>query len=143
MTLLKWLFGNSDRVPPCEVHELDEWLVRADDREWWRDLSAEQLQRLERILEMFRTTQQAVLANERRIAPDAARVLLFQMFPTFYTTAAEREAQECAPEDAPLPALLRKRVTDFAGRVSGNSRVLFQASSFNALVREAARRSEL
>ena len=131
-------------VPTCEVDPADADLIQPGDRTWWERASVEELRQLDAVESMFRDPMVRVLTADPRIPPDAAQRLIRQRFPSFYLRPEDRAVAGSASEDdAKLPYLMKRRVHGYVSVLAKNSGVLAQATSFNAVVRNAARRGEL
>lgn len=131
-------------IPACEVDPADEDLILPVDRAWWERASVQDLQQLDSVESMFRDPIVRVLMGDKRISPDAANRLIRQRFPSFYLRAEDRAvAGSESEDDTKLPYLMKRRVHQYVAVLAKNPDLLSQATSFNAVIRHAARRGEL
>jgi len=137
VALLRKLFGRGRPVPFLPVHPADEALVSDADLAWWRSVTLWELKKFEREDAASRVVFIRSHVKYGRATKEAAVGKAMRSLPTFYGTLEQREAglSDLAPDDAPLPWILRKRVDD--GIVMGEVRKadLSRSSSMNAVIR--------
>ena len=141
MELLGKLFGRGQPVPLLPVHPDDEALVSDADVAWWRSVTLWELKKRERDDAASRTVLVRSYMKYARDTKEGAVGRAMRSLPTFYGTLEQRQAglSDLAPDDAPLPWILRKRVDDAI--VMGEIRQADQSrsSSMNALIRRLIR----
>jgi hypothetical protein len=131
------------RVPPEQVAEEDQDLVRESDRAGWRRLRLSRYRADKRHDDFYR-----VAAYRREVARGAseadARARVRRDFPFYYLDPADRDAEGFAGEDGSLPVVLRERVT----RNARTLKPLMESegerfSTMNALIRVCLRKGAL
>ena len=141
MTFLRELFGRGRPVPFLPVHPTDEALVGDADVAWWSSVTLWELKKYEREDAASRVVLIRSYMKYCRATKEAAAGKAMRSLPTFYGTLEQREAGllDLAPDDAPLPWILRKRVDDAIVMGEVRKAELSRSSSMNALIRRLIR----
>jgi len=141
VALLRKLFGRGRPVPFLPVHPADEALVSDADVAWWSSVTLWELKKYEREDAASRMFLARSHIKYGRATKKAAVGKAMRFLPSFYGTLEQREAglPDLAPDDAPLPWILRKRVDDAIIMGEVRKADLNRSSSMNALIRRLIR----
>src|SRR6266498_582803 len=141
MGIVKKLFGARQPAPLCEIHPDDRDLVRPEDLDWWKHFSLDECKAFEQEDITFRFAAWTKFRERDELSDaDAARKVRLT-FPRYYSTLTQRSDEKFAlgAEDAKLPYVLRKRITDAVMARIIKHDAISRASSANALLRELIR----
>jgi hypothetical protein len=141
VALLRKLFGRGQPVPLLPVDPADEVLVSDADLSWWSSVTLWELKKFERDDAASREVLIRSHIKYGRATKEAAVSAAMRSLPTFYGTLEQRERglSHLAPDDAPLPWILRKRIDDAIVMGEIRKTDLSRSSSMNALVRRLIR----